>query len=331
MTNDKVSIILPVYNSENTIFDTINSILNQNYKNFELIIINDGSTDSTENVCISFSDKRINYTKIKNSGVSYARNYALSIATGKYIMFIDSDDYYESTYVSKMVNAMRNKVELVCCGYMNFEKNNKQFIPENRKFDSKIDYIEYLQSLYLFNQIWNKIYLLDIINSHNLKFDNNLSIAEDWNFNIDYLNCVTKFSTLSECLYNYRISNSGLGFKYRSDASDVKLRIIDKMNELFFDEKSFFISDSYVKQYYSYFSNIIDSRNTIKFSLKIKKIKLIIKSDGFLRRINNVRNLSSKNKILFFFLRKRNIVIIIILSMLANVYDRLIKKIKFGI
>lgn len=328
-----VSIILPVYNGENTITDTINSVLNQSYKKFQLIIINDGSKDNTDNICKEFEDNRINYFYIENNGVSNARNFALKKAKGKYIMFIDSDDLYSYDYIEKMVKTIENGYELICSGYINFGKNTKSFFPNESEFENKLKYIEKLQENYLFNQIWNKIYIKEIIIKNNLIFDSNLSIAEDWDFNINYLNKITKYSVCKDSFYKYRVTNTGLGFKYRDDANIVKLRLIDKMKELFVNDNcaNCFISNSYIRQYYSYFSNIVDKRNKDEITKKSHKINEIINSVDYEKRLNEIKCYGFMNKVLYFFLNRKNIFFITILAYLANLYDRINKRKKFGL
>ena len=119
MEKEKISIILPVYNSQNTISMTIDSIIKQTYDNYELIIINDGSSDNSESICLEYANKykKINYISIENQGVSNARNIGISKATGNYIMFIDSDDeYYENT-LETVYRYIKEKYELIVFGY----------------------------------------------------------------------------------------------------------------------------------------------------------------------------------------------------------------------
>ena len=330
--NDLVSIILPVYNSEKTIKDTVESILRQTYFNFELLIINDGSDDNTDEICNLFSDKRIRYFFRKNHGVSNTRNFALNNSKGKYVVFIDSDDLYEKNYLSCLTDKIKEGYQLVTCGYSNFGKNRKKFIPKKEHFKNKLDYIAYLQSLFLFNQIWNKIYLKEIIDYNNIRFDENLSIAEDWNFNIDYLNKIEKFSIIDSNLYNYRISSTGLGFKYRNDANKIKLQIVDKMCDYFdCNCTSEFIANSYLKQYFSYFSNIVDKRNNLSKKEKKDGILNIINMDCYQVRLSKINKLLFKRNLLFILLDSRNVNLIYIVSKIANFYDSINKKFKFGL
>ena len=205
---NKVSIILPVYNSENYIEATIDSILEQTYKNFELIIVNDGSKDNSELICKkkAAEDERIKYFYKNNTGVSDTRNVALTYATGDYITFIDSDDLYEKQYLEVLVdNIEMNKVDWSICTYTYFNKKEKaNFINQNIITTSKELIIEKLQPSLLFNQIWNKIYKKNILDVNNITFDKSLSIAEDLKFNIEYLKCCKKISGCN-CTERYHL------------------------------------------------------------------------------------------------------------------------------
>lgn len=330
--NKLVSIILPVYNGEKTILETVESVLNQTYSNFELYIINDGSSDNTDIICKKITDNRVKYFCRKNNGVSKTRNFALELIKGDYVVFIDSDDLYEKDYLYELVNKMQEGYELVTCGYKNFEKSKKKFIPNKQNYNNKLEYISYLQSLFLFNQIWNKIYLTSVIKKNNLKFNEDLSIAEDWNFNVDYLNKVENISVVNKELYKYRISSNGLGFKYRNDSGEIKLKIIDKMFLLFDSSNTdSFIANSYLKQYFAYFSSIVDKRNDLSKKKKKEKIKSILESTDYNFRIKRATECLSKNKFLFMLLKSKKTFLIYRFAILANLYDRLNKKVKFGL
>lgn len=337
MIEDKVSIILPVYNSEKYIAKTIDSILNQNYNNYELIIIDDGSTDNSANICEKYANNedRICLYKRENYGVSKTRNFGLSRATGKYIMFVDSDDFYESNCIKTMVNVIvSKKVDLVSCSYSNFGLSNNKFLLQDTLITNKFnEYLEKTQKNYLFNQIWNKIYKLEIIKSNKILFDENISIAEDLKFNIEYLKKCNSFCHINEVLYNYRVTTSGLGFRYRTDANDIKIELLkvieDEYSKNNLDKKYIFFS--YLKQYIAYFSNIIDNRNDLSNKQKKILIKKIIESPEYkevMKKIKKYNNL--KIKALAFILTN-NVNVIVMIAKLANYYDRKNKKKIYGI
>ena len=123
--NRKISIIVPVYNAEKWLEDCIKSVLNQTYKNVELVLVNDGSDDSSDKICKKYSLKysNIKYILQENAGASVARNKGLKNATGSYIQFLDSDDYLNNDCCEKMIDKMKSEnCDLVLCG-MNIWKN----------------------------------------------------------------------------------------------------------------------------------------------------------------------------------------------------------------
>ncbi|EGC83920.1 glycosyltransferase family 2 protein [Anaerococcus hydrogenalis] len=121
----KLTIIIPVYNRESTIEQTIESIENQTIKDFEILTVDDGSSDNSKNVIKKLMEKyrNIRYIYQENAGVSSARNTGIKNAKTKYISFLDSDDFYEEKFVEKMLNKIEeNNSDIVCCGY--YKKNN---------------------------------------------------------------------------------------------------------------------------------------------------------------------------------------------------------------
>lgn len=130
MKDELVSVIIPVYNSCETISRCIESIVDQSYANLEIIIINDGSTDNSEEMIKKYDDTRIVYSYIENHGVSYARNFGIKKAKGSYICFVDSDDYVDKTMVEKLMNNIKNNnVDIIrFSGYIEKKKNKFECI-----------------------------------------------------------------------------------------------------------------------------------------------------------------------------------------------------------
>lgn len=138
MSKDLVSIITPTYNCAKFIGATIESVLNQTYQNFEMIIVDDASKDNTEEVVKSFKDKRIKYIRLsKNSGPAVARNRAMDEAKGKYMAFLDSDDLWKREKLEKQINFIKkNKYKIICSDYEQIdEEGNKlnKIIPCKKK------------------------------------------------------------------------------------------------------------------------------------------------------------------------------------------------------
>ena len=241
--NEIVSIIVPAYNAERTINRCIDSILKQSYGNLEIIIINDGSKDSTEEKCMKYiKNKKIKYIRIKNSGVSNARNIGIENSTGTYIMFVDSDDYIEKNMVERLYDNINENVDLVIC--------SKNLITVNEKISEKIDIASFtlkkenIIQLYrakILNPPYCKLYRSEIIKSKSIRFDISISIGEDLLFNILYLKNITKdIKILNENLYNYeKINKNSLSVRYYSNMLEMKKKITDELKryELDTEEK----------------------------------------------------------------------------------------------
>lgn len=288
-----VSIIMPIYNRENKINKAIDSILCQTYKFWELILVNDGSTDNTEEFCNKYlkKDKRIKYLKIKNSGPGEARNKGILTAKGKYIMFIDSDDFYEEKMVETMVESIEKyECECVICNRIINNKNKKitrDFADKDMIIENKQEFIEYFQKNNLFNSVWNKIYLKKIIDEFNIRFDKNFISGEDYKFNLDYFNHINKAKAINKYLYNYVMNPNSIVHSIKSYDFFMQVKIVDYNVKIYndnnYDEK---------KIYYKYLIIAIDG-----ISYKIQSEK---KYNSVKKYIENIINYPSIQKILTF-------------------------------
>jgi glycosyltransferase involved in cell wall biosynthesis len=238
---DKISIIIPAYNVENYIDKCIESIINQTYENIEIIIINDGSTDDTRKICEEFKkkDNRIIVINKENSGVSIARNIGLKAITGKYIAFVDSDDWIEKDYCETMYYSMiENNVDLVMCGRVNEIKATKRFnsgcgLPDGYyKVDEIISEVICPQRYKIAITPHSKLFKASII-IDNLYFQEDLKYDEDYIFNINYLYKASSVMSIgSKFLYHYRTNPTSITNTYRKDMWENKLKIDDYARQL---------------------------------------------------------------------------------------------------
>lgn len=187
--DNKISFIVPVYKVEKYLERCIKSILTQDYKNFELILINDGSPDNSQKIIDKFKakDKRIISVVKKNEGVSIARNCGLDIATGEYIIFVDSDDFIEPDYASYFINILKHYDGDMALSYNYYDEVNK--FPNSNNILTVIDGNEATKQLYLEKTgvaVWNKIYKKRIIDQNNIRFNPKFWFAEGMTFNIEY-------------------------------------------------------------------------------------------------------------------------------------------------
>ncbi|HRM59394.1 MAG TPA: glycosyltransferase family 2 protein, partial [Megamonas funiformis] len=183
--SDLVSIIIPVFNVDKYIGKTIETLLNQTYLNIEILLIDDGSTDKSGKICDIYAEK---YNKIKvfhqkNKGVSSARNLGINNAKGKYIIFVDGDDYVTSEYVASLYNEIIiNKADMVIQMYYNYYNTYK--VVRNIKEDINEDMSgwEYIDFQILGRKdttVYAKIYLKNIIDKFNIRFDETITNLED--------------------------------------------------------------------------------------------------------------------------------------------------------
>lgn len=210
---DLVSIIVPVYNVEKYLENCIDSILKQTYSELEIILIDDGSIDNSGKICDKKSqeDERIIVYHKKNEGVSVARNYGIERATGKFIMFVDSDDMCDEHMVEKLLTTINhNNSDMVVCGIKVFNEStngNRNITYESRNIDIK----EYVNDILLKVTIgqycggpYNKLFKKEIIDKYNIRFNTGINYAEDFCFNMAMLKFVKSISICSDELYKYR-------------------------------------------------------------------------------------------------------------------------------
>lgn len=207
-----ISIIIPVYNAEKYLDRCIISILKQSFKNWELILLNDGSTDGSGKICDKYKqfDNRIRVIHKENTGVSSTRNLGIDLSRGKYITFIDSDDWIDSNYLEMMYNAINEmNVEIIVtgCVYENkFGSNNpfKKGKPEILTKDKA--QLEFLKQDKFMWSVYDKLYDKNLFNKYH--FDEKLKIAEDMLLFWQLINSVEKIGYFPLYKYHYDIQAS---------------------------------------------------------------------------------------------------------------------------
>lgn len=216
MIDKKISIIIPIYNAEQHLNKCIESVVNQSYSNLEIILINDGSTDSSIDICEKWhkQDSRIKLIDKKNEGVSIARNKGLSISTGELIGFVDSDDYIEHNMYELMKRDMDNYgVDIVMCNSFSITSDGNKKRGYNSYDSFKVETKELTKRFINFEKIfyssvWSKLYKREIIDG--IEFDNNIALGEDYFFNGLAYKKALAFYYESKPLYNYNIREESI-------------------------------------------------------------------------------------------------------------------------
>lgn len=224
-TLPKVSIVTPVYNAEEHLEECLDSLIGQSYQNLEIILVDDGSSDSSAEICDRYAqqDSRVVCYHNENHGPSYARNFGIEHATGEYLVFCDADDILAVEAVSKMQHvADIAHADLVISGYKRFGvKKTKPRILGSLS-GSLITSKEQLAKLYLDTttnmfgiSIWAKMYRMSNLNDNNIRFDLAVNYEEDCLFNLDYFETVDVAVAVPEALYFYRQQEQSLSKGYR--------------------------------------------------------------------------------------------------------------------
>lgn len=205
-----VSIIIPVYNLENYLEECLNSIINQTYKNLEIILLDDESDDQSLKICKSFEvkDKRIKVSSHSNKGVSYTRNRGIELASGDYLMFVDGDDYLEPFWVEHYVQAAEKSNADIVIGGLTFWLQTGELIqkktPTLGEFTKDIWNCICTKENEIFGYAPNKLYRTDFIKSKGVLFDENMEAQEDLDFALSSYDMGEKFTLIDECGYIYR-------------------------------------------------------------------------------------------------------------------------------
>lgn len=209
----EISVIVPVYNVEIYLTGLLDSVKNQTFTDFEVILVDDGSTDRSGLICDDCvkSDARFSAIHISNRGVSNARNIGIQTATGNYIAFLDGDDWIEPTYFEELFSIIsENNADISVVGFI--KREDDRDIPITLPQTT-------LKGKEALNQIgdpehpwvswpWGKLYIASVIKENNILFDDSISICEDSLFNVQVFQYAKKIVLSEKCLYNYRIRSS---------------------------------------------------------------------------------------------------------------------------
>lgn len=239
---DKISIVVAVYNAEKTINKCVDSLINQTYENTEIILINDFSKDNSLEICKEYSHKYSNIVTVDNEsnfGVSATRNIGIDVATGKYICFVDSDDYVEPDYLEKLHFYFEKYNTVPICGFVFYDEYN-HCLPVNYQWSGGNELVSLGEAFRLKSELylaalWNKLFDCGFIKEKGIKFDESLSMGEDLRFTVQYFQeANTEFVFVTtEKLYHYtRLTATTLMASFASNGIDNSLKNAELIREL---------------------------------------------------------------------------------------------------
>lgn len=270
MQSPTVSIIVPVYNAENTLRRCIDSILDQEYTDFELLLVNDGSKDHSGVICDEYAarDPRIRVTHKENSGVSDTRNLALGQARGTYLQFLDSDDWITPDATSSLVRAAEaHRCDLVISDFYRVvgERVSHKGDIDDDAVLSREEYAAHMMENpadFYYGVLWNKLYRRDIVEAHHLRMDPEISWCEDFMFNLEYIRHAETFYALQIPIYYYVKTKGSLANQSLTISKTVKMKL------------------TVFEYYHRFFKTVLDEEEYEKSRLKVYRFLLDAAGDG---------------------------------------------------
>lgn len=326
----KISIIIPVYNVEQYIRKCLDSVVNQTLKQIEIIVVNDGSTDNSFEICKEYAkiDERITLINIENSGVSIARNEGIKHATSEYIMFVDSDDWIEVNMCEALYRKIyKNNADICFCNnikeygnkveYFDFHSKSEVIYSSEIKKEIILPLIEENDKKIIhkrdsFRGPCAKIYKRQIIIEKNIRFNPYLAIGEDLIFNIEYLSYCNNVVFDEGFLYHYRVNLGSATKRYRENPwrtyKDLLIILQEYLN-------SNFIEDEYINRFNKLkikyliisINNEMSRNNNKNYTERIGYIKSICEDKMINFVLNNYSKgtRGTKNKVMLFLLRNK--------------------------
>ena len=251
-SNELVSIIVPIYNMERYLEECIKSIRKQTYKHIEIVLVDDGSTDKSYEICLSHQklDKRIKVIQQKNSGVSVARNTGIINSEGSWVMFVDPDDTISEEIIESLLEKVSKDVEVIACTCLAFQEGKEAVC---HFFDGDFCFTSMEEKKHLYKQLldmkygqkgeniftaigvpWGKLYKRSLLEK--VRFIPTLKRAQDNIFNLEIFCTAKTVIYIDEPLYHYRFDHKGEYFKkYRKDLKDIFINVLKERERIFLE------------------------------------------------------------------------------------------------
>lgn len=311
-----VSIIVPCYNIEKYIENCVQSILKQTFSNFELLLIDDGSSDDTLKVLnnLQKNDKRIKILNHKNRGVSYSRNIGIQQSIADYIIFIDGDDFIEFDFIESHIKEIKNQ-EWVVSGMINVKQSKKEknknfikllkstsdFIIEKKNFFKLIEYNSLATPCC-------RVYSSEIIKKNKIQFLENISYQEDLLFNLEYMKHIHNIRLIDYFGYHYIEHDNGSSSRYHFNFEQIILLFEQMISMSNSKEDTLVLQEFFFQTIMKKFSNIMHPKSPKSNSEKLIEINLVTKSNYYnfilpylmKTKINLILKLILKYKLSFF-------------------------------
>jgi len=285
----KISIIIPCYNIETHLSKCVSSVINQTFSDFELLLLNDGSTDTTLQVCDKLKniDSRIKVFTHPNKGVSYTRNRGIELAVGECIMFIDGDDYVKEDYLEYFIKAYKSS-SWTLCGFINVKQNQ---LTENKYYSNllelfpqrKIEKIDFLKVLayYSLSSPCAKIYDRKIIMDRHILFDKNITYQEDLVFNLEYVKYINEIRILDYFGYFYIEHTNSSTSRFHKNFDHIELLYNSLHSMVVSSQDKLIVREFIFQTILRKISNIFHTNSKNSKIQKLNELKEIFNSESF--------------------------------------------------
>ena len=341
-----ISVIIPVYNVEPYLDRCMKSILNQTYKNLEIILVDDKSVDRSNKMCLEYKiDPRVIVVHGQNAGLSGARNSGLDIARGKYVVFIDSDDYVEISMIENLYNCMKKTSADTVIGGFKRAIGNHVEVRKNMFAGKVYDNSDDIKNLVLKKMlasngvdhiemsVWKILFSMDIIQDNHLRFPDKKYLCEDIIFDFDYYPLAKKVAMSDDTGYCYCLNGESLSQMYQKDKFDRITFQVSEMRtlakEIGFDEEAFLrIENFYIGNLIHHMKTMVACINKVgKAECKIE-IKNICSSDDV--RHSNWKGLdkcfNGRDKIPFELMRDNKVCLLYLYLRLLTIARDVVRK-----
>ena len=282
MNNPKFSVIIPVYNAKKWLVRCVDSILGQTFIDFELLLIDDGSNDKSDEICDEYAkkDNRVKVFHKENGGVSSARNLGLDNANGEWVCFCDADDWVLSEWLQVFSQLISGNEDILFSGYISIYNGVKDKVYIENRYSSKEEFVLSCGTEEIWGYIWCKCFKKSIIDKNNLRFNTNYSIWEDTSFIYKFMKFANNFKITEATFYCY--NRPDYTKKYlSSDKYNCCMEILQDIAEMFPDVKQSQLHKYYVGILYKSLIKYYTTGSYNTAFLKLKKYIQFISEQGF--------------------------------------------------
>lgn len=288
MKEPKISIIIPIYNAEKYLNQCLNSILKQTLMDWECLLIDDGSTDASGSISEKYAqhDSRFRLFYKENGGVSSARNMGLDYAKGKWIFFVDADDFLDYNIIEKLVEAqIKSGADIVSSGFYIYRDHKDTPVHSPVEYSKRHEMLKHLSSQGLHHELFCRIIRRELFTKHNIAFTENINIGEDWLLLVKLTYYANKVARIDDIGYHYNCEN------INSAMATIRTKYLQKQIEdlrVLLEISRFFVEVSYkpVDDFSRYFARKL-------YDAKWESIKMNSKAD-YMNLCNIQRNITPK-------------------------------------